>query len=215
MRYILLLVFFLLAINTKASDTLYVEDFKDPRLLEYQDSIKAYEISFSVAKNMADTIRALMGNNSLDDYFLGKFLSAGEVSSSGGYFYDFEENVKVEIGHVNGDYHGMKNEEKFPWKYLESQYRRLDSIKIQPWGVMSGGELPNVYVYAKPSRTIIFKKIKRFTVIDPTIRFFKKDDGKTRISYITKYYYSEFDKGHQTIDSIEKLDPIYQKHLFY
>ena len=93
------------------------------------------------------------------------------------------------------------------------QYKRLDSIKVQPCGIMQGAELPNVYVYCKPSVVIIYKKLKRFTVVDPTIRFFMSKDGKTKTSYITKLYYVEFDKVHQRIDSVEKLDPIYHKHI--
>ena len=215
MKYLVVLLFCLCSVISKGgvNDTLFVDNYQDPRFLRYKDSMQGYNISYSIAKNMADTLKGILGDNGLDDYFLSKFTGNGEGSSSGGYFYDFVENANVEIGHVNINYRNMKNDARFPWKYLETQYRRLDSIKVQPWGIMEGAELPNVYVYRKPSLTVIFKKIKRFTVIDYTIQFFQKDNGKTRVSYIRKFYYSEFDKVHQRIDSIEKLDPITLQRL--
>ncbi|MBK7150058.1 MAG: hypothetical protein IPH78_14940 [Bacteroidetes bacterium] len=41
----------------------------------------------------------------------------------------------------------MKSDSTFPWEYLESQYKRLNAIKIKPTRVMQGGELPDVYIY--------------------------------------------------------------------
>lgn len=215
MKYLAVFLFSFCAFTGKAAsdDTLFVDNYQDERLLRYKDSMQGYNISYSIAKNMADTLKSILGDNGLDDYFLSMFRGSGDGSSSGGYFYDFVENAKVEIGHVNINYRNMKNDARFPWKYLETQYRRLDSIKVQPWGIMEGAELPNVYVYRKPSLTVIYKKVKRFTVVDYTIQFFQKDNGKTRVSYIRKFYYSEFDKVHQRIDSIEKLDPITLQRL--
>lgn len=214
MKYLSLVLAILFFSNVQSSDTLYVENSRDPRLLLYQDSIKAYEIGFSVAKNIADSVRSLSGNNSLDHFFLSRYIEMPDASSAG-YFYEFHENVKVEIGHVNDSFHGMKSDTKFPWRFLELQDKRLDAIKIQPAGIMQGGELPNVYIYAKPSTTVIYRKVKRFTVIDPSIKFFMKDNGKTRVSYIVKYHYSQIGNEHQQTDSVEKLDPIKQQHLFY
>lgn len=203
----------LLSFSICKADTLYVEKLEDPRLLRYLDSLKAYEISFSVASNVADTMRAILGNSSLDSYFLGGFTS-NDVSSSDGYFYSFSTDVVVEPGKVNVDYKNMKNDSRFPWKYLERQYKRLNAILIQPSGVMQGAELPSVYVYRKPYTTVIQRRVRRYTVVDPSIKFFMKDNGKTRISYIRKFYYILVDGEHEKIDSIEKLDPITQKHLF-
>lgn len=212
MKYFLILFSCLSLLFSKATDTLYVEEITDERYLRYLDSVKAYEISYSVAKNVADTMKSILGNNSLDNYFLGRFTS-DEVQSSGEYFYGFSTDVKVEPGKVNIDYRNMKNDARFPWKYLERQYKRLNAITIAPSGVMQGAELPNVYIYLPPSTTVIQQRVKRFTVIDPSIKFYVKDNGKTRISYIRKFYYSQVDGEHQKIDSIEKLDPIYQKRL--
>jgi hypothetical protein len=92
-------------------------------------------------------------------------------------------------------------------------YKRLDSLKVKPCGLLQGAELPDVYIYAKPQEVVIWKIVKRYTVIDPKIKFTTDKDGKTKISYITKYYYSQEKGGLQKIDSIEKLDPITKKRL--
>ncbi|MFN8323363.1 MAG: hypothetical protein U0T74_11950 [Chitinophagales bacterium] len=214
MKYIVWFVFVLCALNSVAADTLYVEDFKDQRYLRYLDSAKAYEIGYSVARNIADTIKNRIGNNSLDAYFLGRY-HTGNGTESDGYYYDYIENPQVEIGHVNVSFKGIKNDSLVPWQYVELQYKRLDALKVKPQGLIQGAELPNVYVYAKPGTVVIYQKVMRYTVIDPAIKFFKKDDGKTKVSYILKYYYSKVNNGHEQIDSIEKLDPIYQKHISF
>lgn len=214
MKHLLLLLFCLFFVSSKSADTLYVEDMKDERYLRFLDSMKAYEISFSVAKNIADSVRSIIGSNALDDYFLGRFTSDVESSSSE-YFYSFNTDIKVEIGHVNSVYKGMKNEAKFPWKYLETQYKRLDALKILPSGVMTGAELPNVYIYLQPTAIVIYQKVKRYTVIDPSVKFFMKDNGKTKTAYIRKFYYSQIGDGHERIDSIEKIDPIKFEHISF
>ncbi|HLP51317.1 MAG TPA: hypothetical protein VK154_10565 [Chitinophagales bacterium] len=211
MKYIVFLVLSLSYFTSQAQDTVYVENQRDPRYLEYLDSIRAYQISYSVAKNIADSVAGMLGSRTLDAYFLGAF--TGSTERSEGYYYDMERDMPVTIGHVNSIYRGMKNEEKFPWKYLESQYRRLDSIKLQPMGIMQGAELPNVYVYAKPHTTYIFRSVKRFTVVGQIIKFDMSDGGKTKKPYIEKLYYIQIDRGNPKVDSIEKLDPVTKKHL--
>lgn len=213
MKYIAFAIFFFLFTSayTMPRDTIFVEEVSDPRYKRYLDSLHAYKISYSVAKNMADTVAKRMGNRNLDDYFLGRFSYESDTVSYG-YFYFFETGVEMEIGHVSEGFKGMADEAKFPWTYLESQYKRLDSIKIQPWGVMQGGELPNVYIYRKPIQVIVYRKVRHFTMIDHTIQF-SSDDGKTKTSFIRKYYYNEIDKGRPRIDSIEKLDPLTQKRI--
>ncbi len=212
MKYVLAVIFCALSLFSKSADTIYVENKRDPRYLEYLDSINAYNISYSVAKNIADSVRGMLGSNALDAYFLSEFTGSPERSI--GYFYEIELNMPVTIGHVNSLYKGMKNEARFPWKYLESQYRRLDSIKLQPRGVIQGAELPNVYVYHKPSTTVIYQSVSRYTVVGQIIKFAVSDGGKTKTPYIEKVYYSIINKGHPQIDSIEKLDPMTKKHVF-
>lgn len=214
MKYLAVLVSCFFFLSSKSADTLYVEDFKDERYLRFLDSMKAYEVSFSVAKNIADSVKSIIGSNALDDFFLGRFTSNGETSS-GEYFYSFNTDIKVELGHVNSAYRGMKNEAKFPWKYLETQYKRLDALKILPSGVMTGAELPNVYIYLKPTTTVIYRKVRRYTVVDPSIKFFMKDNGKTKTAYIRKFYYIQIGNEHERIDSIEKLDPIKFQHISF
>ena len=214
LRLAVWLVCCMFCIIGKSSDTLYIENFKDARLQLYLDSLKGYEIGFSVAKNVADSVRHKLGNNTLDPYFLSRYISTGE-SFSYGYFYDFNEDVPVVIGHVNDAFHGIKSDSIIPWQYVEAQYKRLDAIKVKPSGVIQGAELPHVYVYPKPAITVIYRKIKRYTVIDPSIKFLKREDGKTKVAYILKYNYIKEGDNHERIDSMEKLDPIKQEHLFF
>lgn len=71
MKYIITSLLFSLCLLGKASnDTIYVDAVSDYRYQRYLDSLEAYNISYSVAKNMADTVAKLMGNHNLDDYFL-------------------------------------------------------------------------------------------------------------------------------------------------
>ena len=213
MKYLAFVILCILCLNATARsiDTLYVESTRDVRYQRYLDSLEAYKIAYSVAKNVADSVKKIVGDNSYDHYFLSRF-SADTGDFSGGYFFYFNQEDTVTIGHVNDSYHGMKNDARFPWKYLETEYKRLDSITVQPCGIMQGGELPNVYIYAKPKLVVIYHKVRRFTVLDTTIRFFQKSDGATKTSYITKLYYIN-DGVHQSIDSIEKLDPITHEHI--
>ncbi len=213
MKYIVLLVCCFFSTASKASyDTLFVDDMKDARYLRYKDSLDAYEIGYSVAKNISDTLKSMYGNKSLEGYFLGMY-TPNTLISSNGYFFEYNTEPNVEIGHVNVEYHRMKNDSTFPWAFLENQYKRLNKIKIQPAGIMQGAELPDVFVYKKPEKPVVFKIVKRFTVVGQIIKFRMTNDGKTKTPYIEKVYYLEDIKKHQIIDSIEKLDPIFHKHL--
>jgi len=194
--------------HAKPGDTIYVENKMDIRYLRYLDSLQAYRISYSVAKNISDSIRVMLGNNSLDAYFLNGFAINPDTLSTA-YYYDLHEKEKVDIGHISDTYKGLKDDGKIPWTYLVSQYKRLDSIKIHPSFIMQGGELPNVYVYIKPRMVVIHRVVRRFTVVGQIIKFSYSADGKTKTPYIEKYYYAEFEKGHVIVDSIEKLDPIH------
>lgn len=205
----LLLIFCIQAFATR--DTLYVDDPKDPRLLRYKDSLWAYQTGYSVAKNIAAAVRESMGNNSLDAYFLSYYNESGKTSE--GYFFSYEENPKVQIGHVHTPTKGLKSDTIIPWQYIEKQYKRLDSLRIPPVGIQQGAELPVVYVYSRPHTTVIFRKMLRYTVVDPSIKFYKKDDGKTKVSYILKYHYSKIGNEREKIDSIEKLDPVTLKRV--
>ncbi len=210
--FLLLAACFFLTTAKSSSDTLFVEDYKDARYLRYKDSLEAYQIGYSVAKNISDTLKSMYGNKSLDGYFLSKYRTDIDASSNG-YIFDYQENVSVEIGRVNVEYKRMRNDSTFPWAFLENQYKRLNDIKVQPCGIMTGAELPTVYVYAKPQTPVVFKVVKRFTVVGRTIKFRISDGGKTKTPYIEKVYYIEDARKHQIIDSIEKLDPVFHKHL--
>lgn len=207
-KYLVVIAFCLFSIAGKCVDTIYVEGDRDMRYLIYLDSLKAYETGFSVAQNIADTIAKIIGNRTLDNYFLQKFYS-NDDTTSGDYFYAFHRNVKIDLEHVNEIYHGTRSDSTFPWEYLEQQYKRLNYLRVQPRGVMMGAELPNVYVYARPVTTVVIRaKVKRFTVVDYKIRFLYSQNGKTKTPYIIKYTYVEFDKVHQRIEKEEKLDPV-------
>jgi hypothetical protein len=196
-----------------SQDTVYVESNKDPRYLHYIDSLKAYETGYSVARNVADAVRTKLGSNALDDYFLGAYTSTLD-SISPDYYYNYYKGVKIDIGHVNDQYVHMKDDSTFPWQYLEAQYKRLDTLRVQPSGILQGGELPNVYVYARPRFPVVVrKKERKFTVVGQTIKFTMSADGKTKVPYIEKVYYSQDANRHPIIDSIQKLDPVEHKLL--
>ena len=145
MKYLLLLTICVSSFVTKAADTLYVEDVNDARYKRYLDSLEAYKIGYSVAKSMADTVRKVIGNNTYDEYFLSRY-ERNQDPNTTAYFYNYEEGATVTIGNVARDYRNIKNDKRFPWEYLNTLYKRLDAIKIQPSGIMQGGEFTEVYV---------------------------------------------------------------------
>ncbi|MCW5908820.1 MAG: hypothetical protein KIS94_13235 [Chitinophagales bacterium] len=211
MKYLLLLACCFCILNAKPADTIIVEDPKDIRYLRYLDSLHAYNVGFAVAKSMADTIKKMYRNASYENYFLHKYRSNAD-SIPGGFFYVYELDPQVQLGRISEGYMG-RNEVKVPWGYMRVLYKRLDSLNVKPCGLLQGAELPDVYIYAKPQEVVVWKIIKRYTVVDPSIKFTTDKDGKTKVSYITKYYYSQEKGGFQKIDSIEKLDPITKKRL--
>jgi hypothetical protein len=213
MKYVLLLAFCVSSFMAKSSDTLYVEDVNDARYLRYMDSLEAYKVGYAVALSMADTVRKAIGNNTYDEYFLSRYKNGRDPNTSA-YFFNYEEGATVTVGNVGSDYRNIKSDKRFPWEYLNSLYKKLDAIKIQPHGIMQGGELPEVIVYNKPKTMVIYVRIKRYTQVDMTTQFLISKDGKTRTSYIRKFYFSKVGDGHQKIDSIQKLDPISKKPLF-
>ncbi|MBK8659950.1 MAG: hypothetical protein IPN22_14055 [Bacteroidetes bacterium] len=211
MKYFLLLLCCVFIQESFSQDTLFLATTKDPRYTRYLDSLQAYEIGYSVAKNICNKLKEINPEQSLDNYFLSKY--EGRTDTSKGYFYTYNQNVAVEPGHMNIEYRYMKSDSTFPWEYLESQYKRLNAIKIKPTGVMQGGELPDVYIYAKPSTVVAFKVLKRFVVVGQTIKFSVSNDGKTKTPYIEKVYYIQDAQNRPVIDSIEKLDPVTKKHV--
>ncbi len=211
MKYYTILLCFVFLSEVRSQDTLFLATAKDPRYKLYLDSLQAYEIGYSVAKNICNKLKEINPQQSLDNYFLSKY--EGRYDSSQGYFYTYNEQVDVAPGHMNIEYRYMKSDSTFPWEYLESQYKRLNAIKIRPAGVMQGGELPDVYIYAKPKITVAFKVLKRFVVVGQTIKFSVSNDGKTKTPYIEKVYYVQDAQNRPVIDSIEKLDPVTKKHV--
>lgn len=213
MKYLVPLLFSFLSLLSFAGDTIFVETPKDARYKRYLDTLNAYQTGMSVAKNMSDTLRRIYRNASYENYFLQKYRSPGD-SIIGGFYTVYEENPDVIIGHISDQYQA-RNEVKFPWSYLRTQYKRLDTLVIAPCGLLQGAELPDVYVYPKPQKVVVVRYIKRYTVVDPSIKFLIGSDGKTKKAYINKFHYSQIFGELQKIDSIEKLDPITQQHLFY
>lgn len=209
----MLLLFSFSGLLSVAGDTLFVETPKDARYKRYLDTLNAYQTGMSVAKNMSDTLSRIYRNTSYENYFLQKYRSPGD-SITGGFFTVYQENPDVIIGHISDQYQA-RNEVKFPWSYLRTQYKRLDTLVIAPCGLLQGAELPDVYIYPKPQQIVVVRYIKRYTVIDPSIKFLVGSDGKTKKAYINKFHYSQIFGEQQKIDSIEKLDPITQQHLFY
>ena len=203
----LFLVAFLFCVIAKGTDTLYVESYKDERYLLYLDSLKAYETGYKVAKSIADSVRHMTGNSSYDSYFL-RYYEPEKYPTTEGLFVFYEENPNIEPGHVS-------DQAKFLWTYVKKQYLILDQLKVAPVGVMQGAELPSVYIYKKPTIVTVVRIIKRYTVVDPSIKFLIGRDGKTKTSYIIKYHYSKEGEHLQQIDSIEKLDPQTREHLYF
>lgn len=215
MKYLVYLLVFtasLLHSSAQAGDTIYLEEPNDIRLQHYHDSLLAYTTGFAVAKAIADSVAAKRGDHQLDGYFLGRY--AESMVSDEGFFFDYNESPKLDLGHVHVPIKGIKSDPTMPWQFIETQYKRLDTLKVLPAAIIQGAELPNVYVYAPPANVVIYRKVRRYTVVDPSIKFYKKDDGKTKVSYILKYYYIKEENKHERIDSIQKLDPVTLKPVY-
>jgi hypothetical protein len=115
-KYYTILLCFVFLSEVRSQDTLFLATAKDPRYKLYLDSLQAYEIGYSVAKNICNKLKEINPQQSLDNYFLSKY--EGRYDSSQGYFYTYNERVDVDPGHMNIEYRYMKSDSTFPWEYL-------------------------------------------------------------------------------------------------
>ena len=104
---------------------------------------------------------------------------------------------------------------------MKDIYKKLEKCKVYPYGYVSAGEAPTIYIYRKPIpvsyKAPCFSKNNThstssnyyYTILDITTKFILRSDGKTRLPYISRYYFN----GNK-LDSIEMLNPITMLKLF-
>ena len=208
MRIIFLLV--LLLVNLSAiADTTYVTSKTDTRLMDYKDSLQSYETGKSVCENLAILFQKLTNSHDYDSYFLDAW--TGKIK--------FNQPVDTLLGYSellpNNEY--PSKEEKYQLssnsdigKKITLQFFRLDTIKTIPYAKVVGAEMPVVYIYQKPSRIVLYKKLEKcwlpkhkYTTIDIQTHFITNQSGKTIIPYNLIRYYEN-----NKLKKIEWVDPM-------
>ena len=216
-----LIILFLLAMygSIFAQDTIIVTSKSDIRLELYEDSLLSYNIGHSVSMNLSK----LYGNSIEIDY-KGNLYSDNAYFNSGWDIHlrvgdTIDSNSMAEFVESQESPSSNEGKEFSTSNEFLKEYKRLDSIKIKPYGHLSAGEMPTIYLYAKPKVVVIYKipcfskqsktshivngqSLKEFSVLSLTTKFIVDSKGLTRIPYNEKVYY-----GYKHISKIEWVDP--------
>ena len=160
MKKLYLLLLFLTGVSRTFADTIYVSSKTDPRLLAYQDTLYAYQTGKSICDNLAVLFQKLTNTNDYNSYFLDAWSGAIQ----------FDQPVDTLLGFSvflpNDRYPNEADKRLFSsnseiGQNITFQFRRLDSIKIMPYAKVEGSEMPVIFIYAKPTRVVLYKKLDR------------------------------------------------------
>jgi hypothetical protein len=210
----LITFFFLLVLNITLADTIYVTSSTDKRLLSYRDTLSAYQTGKSVCDNLKSLFRQLTNTHDYDTYFTDGWSSTIK----------FNQPVDTLLGYSeflpNDEFPSKLEGEQFNsnseiGQKITYQFKRLDTLRIIPYAKVVGAEMPVVYIYRKPSITVIYKKLDKcwlpkqvFRIIDIQTHFIIDERGKTRIPYNIIWYYES-----SKLKKIEWVDPIDEKRI--
>lgn len=200
MKFILLIrawliIIFMLLVAVSFGDSTFVTSQTDARIFLYRDSMIAYETGKSVCENLTKLFQKLTNSNDYDSYFLDpwrKSFSPGEpVDTLLGYsevlpYSDFPDTLSGNQFNSSSEIGQM----------IAYQFRRLDTLRVKPCAQVVGAEMPTLYLYAKPSHVVIYKKLDRcwekkmkYTTLEDITHFICDTEGKTRVPYnILRHY---------------------------
>ena len=223
MKTILLLVCFMLSIFSRGQDTIVVTSFSDYRIKSqlYKDSLDSYNKGKDVCNKIMilfDDISKKSGNLNID--------WQGNIHDNKSYFLsgwdrELKNDQIVDSGSLSTftTMNGPPTTEDI-FIDLQHLYKQLYGCKVNPSGYVSAGEMPIIYIYNKPTPVIYkapcFSKNDKshvrvengYSILDKVTRFILRDDGKTKIPYILRYYFHG-----NTLDSIQMIDPVDEKSI--
>ena len=211
MRKIFLLLLLLYTIFSFGQDTIYVTSKTDSRLLAYQDSINAYNTGKSVCDNLLLIFRKLTHSNDYDTYFTDGWnpnIKEGDRVDTllGESYFHFSNDLPSNLNQFQADSESGRN--------IATQFHRLDSLKVRPYGQVVGAEMPTLYIYKKPERIVLYKKLDRcwekkmvYTTLDIQTHFIVNQKEKTILPYnIIRYY--QVQEGPDKLTKMEWVDPV-------
>lgn len=199
--------------------------FTEKQIL-YNDSMNSYKIGYSVCislKFMFEEISKQNGNlgvdymgntYSYDSYFYGgwqKKLKGGQIVDS---------NTQSAFIKTN-EY--PNTDDKSLFSDMRSVYKRLDSCKTKPIGVISAGEMPAIYIYAYPATIPIYKApcfsvnnmrahntdvasgVEKFTKIDLQTYFLVNSHNLTVRPFLNRIHFDSAGK----ILFTDSVDPVH------
>ena len=198
---------------TQGQDTILISSITEytEKLQLYKDSLHSYNIGKSVSNQLLILFNEMSkssGNLNMD--------YTGKVYNSDSYF---QSGWDVDL--IDGQIVDTNTQSTFEIKYdspksimdefkLSEAYRRLDSCKVNPYGIVSAGEMPVIYIYKKPTKFPVYKapcfstsKKVEYSIIDITTYFIVDNLNRTRIPYNKIFYY-----GYKGLIKIEWIDPI-------
>jgi len=205
--FLFFLVFFLS--NLTFADTVYVASKTDAKLLAYQDTLYAYETGKSICESLAVIFQKLTNSHDYDSYFLDAWSGNIKFNQPVDTLLTFsvflpndnfpEDSLKYQFN-SNSDI-GQK---------ITLQFIRLDTIKIIPYARVEGSEMPVVYIYRKPTRVVLYKKLDKcwlpkhiYRTIDTQTHFILNNKDRT----ITPYNIINYYEGN-ILKKIEWVDPL-------
>ena len=211
MRKIILLSLLLSVIFSFGQDTIYVTSRTDSRLLSYQDSLNAYNTGKSVCDNLLLIFRKLTHSNDYDTYFIDGWnlnIKEGDRVDTllGESYFHFSNELPSNLNQFQANSESGRN--------ITTQFHRLDSLKVRPYGQVVGAEMPTLYIYKKPERVVVYQKLDRcwekkrvYSTLDIQTHFIVNQQDKTIIPYNILRYYQE-KEGPDKLTKIEWIDPV-------
>ena len=182
------MIVLLVCLFTMGCDTVYVATKTDAKYLAYQDSLTAYNTGKSVCDSLVVLFNSYEENQNYTRYFTLAWTTDlknnAEIDSTLGssefkLYNDYPDTGQGNIFSSQGVF-GQR---------VANQLRRLNNLKVKPYGVVSGAELPTVYIYRKPHIRVLLKKRMSYTTLDTQTYFILDNLGKTKRPYNIRRFY--------------------------
>jgi len=210
MKKTIALLLVLLFCHVEGQDTTYATSRTDARLFSYRDSITAYTVGCSVTNELRTIFREMTGTKDYDAYFENgwkKSISVGDpVDTALGYSV-FLENTVWPYEVKEGDQ--FQSSSSYGQR-IAYQFNRLDTLRVLPPYRVEGAEMPVLFIYAKPSRVVLYRKLDRcwekkmrYSTLDVQTHFIINDKDKTIIPYNIRRFYVE-----NKLTKTEWVDPV-------
>ena len=189
MKLLLSILLVISVYTTSAQDTIYVSSKTDIRLISYQDSLLAYDTGKDVCFKLAQLFESFTNSKDYTSYFIDAWINQ----------FNPGDPVDTLLGHTEFllNFSTKPNSETNQFdmigdigKQIDSEIARLDLLTVLPYGIVSGAEMPDIYIYRKPCNIVLyralnapFNKSRCYTTIDKQTYFILDSKGMSRIPY--------------------------------